>query len=105
MPVLNRIADFHEEMTGWRRDFHQHPELAFEEVRTAAKVAEKLREFGVDEVITGVAKTGVIGVIKGAAPGPGIGLRADMDALPIFEESGVPYASLTPGKMHACGHD
>ncbi len=105
MPVLNRIADFHEEMTAWRHDFHQHPELAFEEVRTAAKVAEKLREFGVDEVITGVAKTGVIGVIKGAAPGPGIGLRADMDALPIVEESGVAHSSLIPGKMHACGHD
>ncbi|MBO1073744.1 M20 aminoacylase family protein [Roseomonas marmotae] len=105
MPVLNRIADFHDEMTGWRRDFHQHPELAFEEVRTSGIVADKLREFGVDEVITGIAKTGVVGVIRGSAPGGAIGLRADMDALPILEESGVPYASLTPGKMHACGHD
>jgi hippurate hydrolase len=105
MPVLNRIADFHQEMTGWRHDFHQHPELAFEEVRTSGIVAEKLREFGVDEVITGVARTGVVGVIRGSAPGPGIGLRADMDALPILEETGVPYASRTPGKMHACGHD
>jgi hippurate hydrolase len=106
MPVLNRIADFHDEMTAWRQDFHQHPETAFEEVRTAGIVAEKLREFGVDEVVTGIAKTGVVGVIRGNAPGGGtIGLRADMDALPILEESGVPYASLTPGKMHACGHD
>ncbi|MFC7552497.1 M20 aminoacylase family protein [Pseudoroseomonas wenyumeiae] len=105
MPVLNRIADFHQEMTGWRHDFHQHPELAFEEVRTSGIVAEKLREFGVDEVITGIAKTGVVGVIRGSAPGPAIGLRADMDALPILEETGVPYASKTPGKMHACGHD
>jgi amidohydrolase len=105
MPVLNRIADFHDEMTGWRHDFHQHPELAFEEVRTSGIVAEKLRAFGVDEVVTGIAKTGVVGVIRGSAPGPGIGLRADMDALPIHEQSGVPYASLTAGKMHACGHD
>jgi hippurate hydrolase len=106
MPVLNRIADFHDEMTAWRQDFHQHPETAFEEVRTAGIVAGKLREFGVDEVVTGIAKTGVVGVIRGHAPGGGtIGLRADMDALPILEESGVPYASLTPGKMHACGHD
>ncbi|MBO1079034.1 M20 aminoacylase family protein [Roseomonas haemaphysalidis] len=105
MPVMNRIADFHDEMTGWRHDFHQHPELAFEEVRTSGIVAEKLRAFGVDEVITGVAKTGVIGVIRGSAPGPAIGLRADMDALPILEESGVAHASLSPGKMHACGHD
>ena len=105
MPVLNRIADFHQDMTGWRHDFHQHPELAFEEVRTSGIVAEKLREFGVDEVITGIAKTAVVGVIRGSAPGPAIGLRADMDALPILEESGVPHASLSPGKMHACGHD
>ncbi|MCG7362831.1 M20 family metallopeptidase [Roseomonas sp. ACRSG] len=105
MPVLNRIADFHQDMTGWRHDFHQHPELAFEEVRTSGIVADKLREFGVDEVITGIAKTGVVGVIRGSAPGPAIGLRADMDALPILEETGVPYASKTPGKMHACGHD
>ena len=105
MPVLNRIADFHQDMTGWRHDFHQHPELAFEEVRTSGIVADKLREFGVDEVITGIAKTGVVGVIRGSAPGPAIGLRADMDALPILEETGVPYASKNPGKMHACGHD
>ena len=107
MPVHNRIADFHAEMTAWRRDFHEHPELAFEEVRTSRVVAEKLREFGCDEVITGIAKTGVVGVIRGnnAASGRAIGLRADMDALPILEETGAPYASKTPGKMHACGHD
>ena len=107
MPVHNRIADFHAEMTAWRRDFHEHPELAFEEVRTSRIVAEKLREFGCDEVVTGIAKTGVVGVIRGnnAASGRAIGLRADMDALPILEDTGVPYASKTPGKMHACGHD
>ena len=105
MPVPNRIADFHDEMTGWRRDLHQHPETAFEEVRTAAFIAKKLREFGVDEVVEGVAKTGVVGVIRGRAPGGSIGLRADMDALPILEQTGLPYASQVPGKMHACGHD
>jgi amidohydrolase len=107
MPVNNRIADFHAEMTAWRRDFHEHPELAFEEVRTSKIVADKLREFGCDEVVTGMAKTGVVGVIRGnnAASGRAIGLRADMDALPILEDTGVPYASKTPGKMHACGHD
>ncbi len=105
MPVLNRIAAFHDDMTAWRRDFHRHPELAFEEVRTSGIVAEKLREFGVDEVVTGLAGTGVVGVIRGNAPGKAIGLRADMDALPILEESGVEYASTIPGKMHACGHD
>lgn len=107
MPVHNRIAEFHAEMTAWRRDFHEHPELAFEEVRTAGIVAEKLREFGCDEVHTGIARTGVVGVIRGANAGSGraIGLRADMDALPILEDTGVPYASKTPGTMHACGHD
>lgn len=107
MPIINRIADFHADMTVWRRDFHAHPELGFELPRTSAVVAEKLREFGVDEVVTGIAKTGVVGVIRGrnAENGRAIGLRADMDALPILEETGVPYASLTPGMMHACGHD
>jgi hippurate hydrolase len=105
MPVINRIAEFHDEMTAWRHDFHMHPELAFEEHRTAAIVAEKLKAFGVDEVVTGLGRTGVVGVIRGR-PGKGaVGLRADMDALPIHEETGVPYASRTPGKMHACGHD
>jgi amidohydrolase len=106
MPILNRIADFHAEMTAWRQDFHAHPEIAFEEVRTAGIVAEKLREFGCDEVITGIAKTGVVGVIRGQGDSSrAIGLRADMDALPILEQSGVAHASTVPGKMHACGHD
>jgi amidohydrolase len=105
MPINNRIAGFHEDMTAWRRDLHEHPELGFEETRTAGIVAEKLRAFGCDEVVTGIAKTGVVGVIRGSAPGPGIGLRADMDALPIAEASGVDHASRNPGKMHACGHD
>ncbi|MDT8331038.1 M20 aminoacylase family protein [Roseomonas gilardii] len=105
MPVLNRIAEFHDEMTAWRQDFHRHPELAYEEVRTSGIVAEKLREFGCDEVVTGIAKTGVVGVIRGQAPGDGIGFRADMDALPILEETGLDYASTVPGTMHACGHD
>ena len=107
MPVLNRIAEFHPEMTEWRHDFHMHPELGFEEHRTAAIVADKLREFGCDEVVTGFAKTGVIGVIhgQGGPNGRGIGLRADMDALPIEEATGKPWASTIPGKMHACGHD
>jgi hippurate hydrolase len=105
--VINRIAEFHPEMTAWRRDFHMHPELGFEEHRTSAIVAEKLREFGCDEVVTGFAKTGVVGVIHGAGGGTGraIGLRADMDALPIHEQTGLPHASTIPGKMHACGHD
>jgi hippurate hydrolase len=105
MPIINRIAEFHEEMTAWRRDLHEHPELGFEETRTSALVAERLLAFGCDEVVTGVANTGVVGVIHGSAPGGSIGLRADMDALPILEQSGVPYASRTPGRMHACGHD
>ncbi len=106
MPIINRIADFHPDMTAWRHDFHEHPELAFEEHRTSAIVAAKLREFGCDEVVTGIAKTGVVGVIRGRTNnGRGIGLRADMDALPITEETGVAHASKTPGTMHACGHD
>ena len=105
MPVLNRIAEFTADMTAWRRDFHAHPELGLEEHRTAAIVAEKLREWGVDEVHTGIAQTGVVGVIRAGTSGRGIGLRADMDALPMDEESGAPYASTVPGKMHACGHD
>ncbi len=107
MPIINRIADFHDEMTAWRRDLHAHPELALQEVRTSGVVAGKLREFGVDEVMTGIAKTGVVGVIHGRN-GPGedaIGLRADMDALPIEEATGLDHASVNPGVMHACGHD
>jgi hippurate hydrolase len=106
MPVVNRIAEFHPEMTAWRRDFHEHPEIGFEEVRTSAIVAAKLREFGVDEVHTGIAKTGVVGVIRGQGNSSrALGFRADMDALPIEEQTGLPHASKTPGKMHACGHD
>ena len=105
MPVINRIAAFHDDMTAWRHDLHAHPELALQEHRTSGVVQQKLREFGVDEVHTGIARTGVVGVIRGREPGPGIGLRADMDALPIHEETGLPYASGTAGVMHACGHD
>lgn len=105
MPVINRIADFHADLTAWRRDLHTHPELALQETRTSQVVQDRLREFGVDEIHTGFAKTGVVGVIRGRQPGPGIGFRADMDALPITEQTGLPYASQTPGVMHACGHD
>ncbi len=105
MPVINRIAEFHPEMTAWRQDLHRHPELALQEHRTSAEVQRLLHAFGVDEVHAGLAGTGVVGVIRGAGPGGAIGLRADMDALPIQEDTGVPYASQTPGVMHACGHD
>lgn len=105
MPIINRVAEFHAEITAWRRDFHQNPELQYDVHRTSARAAELLKSFGVDEVVTGIGRTGVVGVIKGRGPGRTIGLRADMDALPILERSGKPHASLTPGKMHACGHD
>ncbi|MBC2836758.1 M20 aminoacylase family protein [Paragemmobacter straminiformis] len=107
MPVKNRFAELLPEITAWRRDFHEHPELLFDVHRTAARVAELLRAFGCDEVVEGIGRTGVVGVIKGRNTGSGrvVGLRADMDALPIREQTGVPYASKTPGKMHACGHD
>jgi hippurate hydrolase len=107
MPTVNRFADLHDEIAAWRRDIHSHPELGFGEHRTAGIVADKLKEFGVDEVVTGIAQTGVVGVIKGQGSGSGkvIGLRADMDALPIAETSGVDWSSTVEGKMHACGHD
>ncbi|PKP71720.1 MAG: amidohydrolase [Alphaproteobacteria bacterium HGW-Alphaproteobacteria-4] len=107
MPPKNRFAELLPEITAWRRDFHENPELLFEVHRTAARVAELLRGFGCDEVVEGIGKTGVVGVIRGKTDSKGrvIGLRADMDALPIFEATGLPYASKTPGKMHACGHD
>ena len=106
MPIKNRFAEMLPEITAWRRDIHTHPELGYDTHRTAALVAEKLRAFGCDEVVEGIGRTGVVGVIKGRAAGDGVvGLRADMDALPILEETGAPYASTTPGKMHACGHD
>ncbi len=106
MPIVNRVADLHAEITGWRRDFHAHPELQYDVHRTAATVAEKLKSFGCDEVVTGIGRTGVVGVIRGRAPGGKVvGLRADMDALPIEEATALPYKSTVPGKMHACGHD
>lgn len=105
MPALPEIAAWLPDMTKWRRDLHQHPELGFQEFRTSEVVINHLRSFGVDEVITGLAHTGVVGVIRGR-PGPGsIGLRADMDALPIQEATNLPWASATGGVMHACGHD
>jgi amidohydrolase len=107
MPIVNRVAAMHEEITAWRRDIHEHPEIGFEVQRTAGIVAEKLSAFGCDEVVPGIGKTGVVGVIRGrkTASAKVVGLRADMDALPILETTGVSYASKTPGKMHACGHD
>jgi hippurate hydrolase len=105
MAIINRIGEFHQDMAEWRRDLHEHPELGFEEQRTSAIVAGKLKAFGFDEVHTGIAKTGVVGVLHAGGGSSTIGLRADMDALPISEASGVAHASRTPGKMHACGHD
>ncbi|MDA7428695.1 M20 family metallopeptidase [Primorskyibacter aestuariivivens] len=107
MPVKNRFAELQDEITAWRRDMHENPEILFETHRTAALVADKLKEFGCDEIVTGIGRTGVVGVIKGksSASGKVIGLRADMDALPIHEATGLDYASKTPGAMHACGHD
>lgn len=105
MPVINAIAEFADQVAEWRRDFHAHPELQYDVHRTAGRVAELLRSFGVDEVVTGVGRSGVVGVINGRGPGRTIGLRADMDALPITEKTGKPYGSATPGRMHACGHD
>jgi len=105
MAIINRIADFHDEMTAWRQDFHAHPELGFKETRTSAIVAEKLQAFGFDEVHTDIAKTGVVGVLRAGGGGEAIGLRADMDALPIEEMTGKSYASTHAGRMHACGHD
>ncbi|MBK9083319.1 MAG: amidohydrolase [Rhizobiales bacterium] len=107
MPIINRVAELADDAAVWRRDFHQHPELLYDVHRTARVVAEKLRAFGCDEVVTGIGQTGVVGVIRGRvnASGRTVGLRADMDALPIAEETGAAHASTTPGKMHACGHD
>ena len=107
MPIRNRFAELQDEITAWRRDFHRHPELLFDVHQTAEKVAGRLKDFGCDEVVTGIAKTGVVALIHGKARTSGrvVGLRADMDALPIIEETGLDYASTEPGKMHACGHD
>jgi amidohydrolase len=108
MPILNRVADLRDEIATWRHDIHAHPELLYAVHRTAATVAEKLKSFGCDEVTTGIGRTGVVGVIKGHRDGGTprvIGLRADMDALPITEASDLTYKSTVPGLMHACGHD
>ena len=107
MPIVNRVADLHHDITDWRHDLHAHPELMYDVHRTAASVADKLKSFGCDEVVSGIGRTGVVGVIRGRKGGSGkaIGLRADMDALPIEEANELPYKSKVPGKMHACGHD
>jgi amidohydrolase len=107
MPIVNRVADLQQEVAGWRRDLHAHPELGFDVHRTAGIVADKLKAFGCDEIVAGIGRTGVVGVIRGrkAASNRVIGLRADMDALPMEEITGLPHRSTVPGKMHACGHD
>jgi len=110
MPIVNRVADLQPDIQAWRRNIHENPELLYDVHRTASFVADRLKEFGCDEVVTGLGQTGVVGVIRGNKPANGgdikvIGLRADMDALPIQEQTNLPYASKTPGKMHACGHD
>ena len=107
MPVINRAADLQSEITAWRRDFHENPELLYEVHRTAGIVSDKLKQFGCDEVVTGIGRTGVVAVIKGKTDKSGkvVGIRADMDALPIEEATGAPHQSKVPGAMHACGHD
>ncbi len=105
MPVLNSIADLAPEMKAWRRHLHAHPELNFDLPETVAFLTARLRECGVDEIHPGIAQCGLVAIINGSAPGPTIGLRADMDALPLTEATGAAYASSTPGMMHACGHD
>ncbi len=106
MPLLNRAIEMQGEVSGWRRHLHEHPELMFDVHQTAQFVTEKLRQFGCDEVQTGIGRTGVVGIIRGRhGQGPTVGLRSDMDALPLTEITGKPWASHTDGKMHACGHD
>ncbi len=104
LPRPDELSALTPAMTEWRQDFHRHPELGFEEQRTAAKVAALLREWGID-VTEGIAKTGVVGTLRGRPGNRAIGLRADMDALAMTEATGAPYASQSPGRMHACGHD
>ena len=107
MPIKNRFAEMQDEITGWRRHLHENPELLFDTPKTSAFITEKLQEFGCDEVVGGIGRTGVVAVIKGKTDTSGkvVGLRADFDALPILEATGLEYASKTPGVMHACGHD
>jgi amidohydrolase len=107
MPIVNRVAALAGEIAEWRHDLHAHPELLYDVKRTAGVVAEKLKSFGCDEVVAGLGRTGVVGVIRGrkGSSNKAIGLRADMDALPIEETTNLPYKSTVPGKMHACGHD
>lgn len=108
MPILNRAAELQGEVSEWRRHLHENPEILYAVENTAAFVAEKLKEFGVDDVVTGIGQTGVVGIIHGkggAGSGRTIGLRADMDALPLTELTNKPWASKTDGRMHACGHD
>lgn len=105
MAVINRIAGFADDLVAWRRHLHMHPELSLECHKTAEFVVERLKEFGVDDIQTGWAKTGVVAVINGKGTGPTTALRADMDALPMDEKTGADWASTIPGRMHACGHD
>ncbi|MEL7430301.1 MAG: M20 aminoacylase family protein [Pseudomonadota bacterium] len=107
MPIVNRMAELHDEITEWRREIHSNPELMYDVHETAAGVAEKLKSFGCDEVHTGIGRTGVVGIIHGKTQKSGhvVGMRADMDALPIEEATNKPYKSRVAGKMHACGHD
>ena len=107
MPIVNRMAELHNEITEWRREIHQNPELMYDVHQTAATVAKKLEEFGCDEVVTGIGHTGVVGIIHGRTQNSGhcVGMRADMDALPITEIRDIPHKSKVEGKMHACGHD
>ncbi|MEC8155155.1 MAG: amidohydrolase, partial [Pseudomonadota bacterium] len=107
MPLINSLSQNLDDIKAWRHDIHAHPELQYDVHRTAGLVADKLREFGCDEVVTGIGQTGVVGVIRGqkSASGKVIGLRSDMDALPIQEARDIPHKSTVPGKMHACGHD
>jgi len=106
MPIVNRIGELAAEMTEWRREMHMHPETAFEEEWTSRFIRERLETFGMDEIHTGIAKTGLVAVLRGQGPSDAaIGLRADFDALDINELNDLPYKSQNPGKMHACGHD
>ncbi|NDV97797.1 M20 aminoacylase family protein [Salipiger sp. PrR002] len=105
MPIVNRIADYADEMRTWRRHLHQNPELSLDCHETAGFVVARLREFGITEIHEGIAQSGVVAIIEGQGDGPVTGLRADMDALPMDEETGAEHASQVPGKMHACGHD